>query len=331
MKCECVNDHGGMNEADIEMRPFELLSVVCERGGVTCPLVAADRVRELSAALRHPACRIKFVTNADQVPFYRDRTAADWASIDPEDVFNRKRDLDVLQKLGLAPGSVSRSRFVFEWLFIKIQTLVGLCAYDTANWTGCEHARSGAYERVQETGTRAIVDVIDADEAARRKKIAAEEIAAADHLYIQPHILMCICCRYDGGNHDNGPDHTDEAYELRKKMKSNPDIPVTLVDDGLCMICGSCDGFDRETCRCVHTGGLIRNFKKNLDVLQRLGLMPGATMPARELYKLIFERIPSTRLIAAYGDGVVTSHEWGICGDPEGNPAYERTRDKPFI
>lgn len=88
-------------------------------------------------------------------------------------------------------------------------------------------------------------------------------------------------------------------------------------DDGLC------HGFHPETGRCVHSGGLIRDYKKDLDCFQKLGLMPGATMPARALFNLVFERIGSTREICGYGDGVVTSEEWRICRD--GDTGYEVT------
>ena len=92
------------------------------------------------------------------------------------------------------------------------------------------------------------------------------------------------------------------------------------------MACDCCDGFHPETGRCVHDGGLIRDYKKDLDVFQKLGLMPGDTMKARELFDLLFERIPSTRDICGYGTGVVTAREWAICGDPDGAPRYELTR-----
>ena len=78
-----------------------------------------------------------------------------------------------------------------------------------------------------------------------------------------------------------------------------------------CVVAGpltpeACGGFDAVPCRCVHRGGLICNFKKNLDVLQKLGLMPGATMKAGELYNLLFERISSAKEICGYGDEIVT-------------------------
>ena len=66
-------------------------------------------------------------------------------------------------------------------------------------------------------------------------------------------------------------------------------------------------------------------------MFQKLGLMPGATLPARELIDLLFGRIPSTRDICGYGDGIVRSEEWAICSDPEGNPGYARARQAGLL
>jgi len=41
---------------------------------------------------------------------------------------------------------------------------------------------------------------------------------------------------------------------------------------------------------------------------------------------MLFERIPSTRDICTYGDGIVRSEEWRICGTPDGAPGYVATR-----
>ena len=56
--------------------------------------------------------------------------------------------------------------------------------------------------------------------------------------------------------------------------------------------------------------------------------MPGNTIKAREMFDLLFDRIPSTRGICAYGDGVTTCNEWAICSDPDGHSGYEATRKK---
>ena len=63
----------------------------------------------------------------------------------------------------------------------------------------------------------------------------------------------------------------------------------------------------------------------------RTRMAPGATMPARDFVRLMFERIPSTRDICAYGDGVVRATEWAICGDPDGSPGYARSREKGML
>ena len=70
----------------------------------------------------------------------------------------------------------------------------------------------------------------------------------------------------------------------------------------------------------------LRDQKKDLDVLQKLGLKYGDTLPARKLYELLFKRIPSTRDICGYGDGKKRATEWSICGDPKGKEAYRKAR-----
>ncbi len=319
--------HGGLSQADLEMRPFELLSVVCTLGGVQCPLISSERAQSLVAQVRAPGCRIRFVTDADEVPFYPCR---DWAATTPQAVFNRKRDLDVLRELGMAPGATTRARCVYERLFAQVSTLVGLCAYDTTGWEGCGHARGSAYAGVRERGAGAVVEIPGPEEIARRKELAVAAIRTAERLVLQPHIFMCICCDWAGGE-GGRPRGSDDIYEVRRRMEDNPDIEITLTEADLCMVCGSCDGLDTASGHCVHGGGLVRNFHKNLTVFQKLGLMPGDTLPARKFADLLFERIHSTREVCGYGDGIVTSPQWSICGGPEGNPGYEKTRRRRFV
>lgn len=151
-----------------------------------------------------------------------------------------------------------------------------------------------------------------------------ERIRSEEPLYVRPHHFMCLACWYAGGE-GTGLRPNDTLAEIHQRIQADPYVPVTLIE-GCCMACDCCDGFDPETGRCVHAGGLIRDYKKDLDVFQKLGLMPGATMPARQFLDLLFERIASTTEICGYGDGQVTAHEWSICGGPNGNPGYERTR-----
>jgi len=214
-------------------------------------------------------------------------------------------------------------------LFVKIETPCGICAYDTSGWEGCPLAKSGAYESVRSKGWQEVVYLRSEEEQQNYRDLNSQEIATAQRLYVRPHHFMCLSCWYNGGE-GQSPRSNDTLYEILLRIREQPDVPVTLVE-GPCMACDCCDGLHPATGRCVHDCGLIRDYKKDLDVLQKLGLMPGATLPANEFIKLLFERIPSTRDICGYGDGIVTSREWGICREPTGSPGYARTRETGLL
>jgi len=314
----------GLSKSDIEIRPHHLLCTVCTLGGVKCPLLDKDRTDHILQQVgSDPTLRIKLSSDADEIIYFKNISPEDYAQMDTQEIFNRKRDLDVLQKLGLLPGDTRRTRYLYELLFERIKTPQGICAYDTAGWEGCPHASSGAYEKIQNAGWPAIVYRRGDEEKNEYRKGSVEAIYKGERLYIRSHHLMCMACSYNGGTL-NTPRPEDTIYEAILRIQDNPDVEITLVE-GCCTLCDPCDGYDPETDRCVHGGGLIRDYKKDLDVFQKLGLMPGATMKARELYALLFERIPSTKDVCAYGDGVLISNEWRICGGPEGNESYKRT------
>lgn len=243
---------------------------------------------------------------------------------DAQKVLNRKRDLDVLQRLGLAPGDTRRARYLYELLFKRIETLKGICSHDTAGWEGCPLAKDGAYERVRAKGWKAVVYCRTDQEREQYRRRSVQCADKDERLFVRPHHLMCLSCWYAGGK-NKSPRSNDTIYEIWQRIRREPDVPITLVE-GTCMACDCCDGFHPPNGRCVHSCGLIRDYKKDLDVFQKLGLMPGATMKARQLFALLFQRIPSTRDICAYGDGIERSEEWKICSGPDGNPGYVATR-----
>ena len=313
---ETTLDDGLCRTPRITMCARQLLSTVCILGGADCPLLEQERAREILAQVREdPTLTIRLESNADEVAHY--------SKVDPEDAFNRKRDLDVLQRLGMLPGSTWRARHMYTVLFERIETPSGICAYDTLGWEGCPLAQSGAYESVRAKGWEAVVYQRSGEEMREYRERNVKQIAEGERLCIRPHHLMCLCCWYAGGE-GQSPRPNDTIYEILQRIQREPDVPITLVE-GCCHACECCDGFHPETRRCVHAGGLIRDFKKDLDVFQKLGLMPGATMGASELFDLLFERIPSAGDVCGYSDGVVRSEEWGICGGVT-QEGYELTR-----
>ncbi len=315
----------GLCNPAITMRPCQLLSTVCIKGGAKCPLIETEKAKKILSRLKNdPTTAIRLVSHVDEIPHFTMLKESDFSSPDVNDVINRKRDLDVLQRLGLVPGDTRRARYLYELLFTRIKSTQNLCAYETKSWEGCELAYSGIYEKVIEKGWQEIVYQRSKSEMAEFRQRNENEINKTNRLFIRPHHLMCFSCYYDGGKGQVSRSN-DTLFEIWQRIKNNPDILVTLVES-TCMACDCCDGFYPPTGRCVHSCGLIRDYYKDLIVFQKMGLMPGATMKGREAFSLLFEKVHSTKDVCGYGDGIVRSNEWEICGNHEGNPGYARTR-----
>ena len=111
----------------ITMPARHLLSTFCVLGGAKCPLISKPRAqRILDKAKRDPTVSIRLTSTADELPHYTALGPDGCSEAQKQDAFNRKRDLDVLQRLGLVPGDTRRSRFLYETLFQRIETHNGL-------------------------------------------------------------------------------------------------------------------------------------------------------------------------------------------------------------
>ncbi len=317
----------GLSDAPaLELPARQLLGAVCACGGAACPLFAtpAAALALLARVKADPALAIRLTSDADRIPHYTHLGADDYPALDREGVLNRQRDLGVLQRLGLAPGDTRRARYLYELLFQRVETPWGICAYDTPNWEGCALARSGAYERVRAQGWTALVYDRPAADKGEARRLSVERIRRDPVLCLRPHHLMCMSC-WVGDGSGEGTRSNDTLDEVYRRLCRDPEVEIRLVE-GNCEACHCCDGFHPDSGRCVHAGGLIRDYKKDLDVFQKLGLLPGAQMNARKLLLLIYERIPSTTAVCGYGTGVVTANEWSVCGGPEGNAGYAKAR-----
>ena len=134
----------GISQADIDIRPHHLLCTVCTLGGVKCPLLPKNRIDYILKQVRYDATlRIKLVSNCDEIVHFREMQTEDYAQIDTQEVFNRKRDLDVLQKLGLMPGATMKARELFNLLFKRIPSTKDICGYGdgvvtSREWSICQ-------------------------------------------------------------------------------------------------------------------------------------------------------------------------------------------------
>ena len=313
--------------AVLEVRPYQLMCIVCRIGEGCGEGLGDSRLGEVLKAIRQDRKRpVSLRCNVDTV--YRYQNPGHAEDTREGELFNAKLDLDILQKLGMVPGDTRPAVDLLDRLLANVPTARGICAYETATcetWRGCARAASGCYEKGRALGIKAILAPRNPGEKAKAKKDSAATIYQAKTLQIRPHHLLCMSCFF-GGSKKLAPLVEDNLFEAVDVIQKTPDIPVTLVA-GCCMICPPCSAYDPASNLCLGGRSMaLRDQKKDLDVLQKLGLKYGDTMPARQLYDLLYARVPSTRDICGYGDGEVRAPEWSICSGAERDDAYQRAK-----
>lgn len=325
--------HPDRLESAMKLRPYQILCMVCSLGEDP-PDPTDEKLATMMEAIRKcPDMPISLVCNAGDVYVYQDPGTTDDTSEGCD--FNRKRDLDILQRMSWPPGTTLPARAVFKSILKQIPTVAGLCGYDPATsegWTGCPKAKSGSYERGCGKGTDAIISPRDPQEMAREKKVSVEALHAANEVTIRPHILLCAVCQYGNGvrppfQEDNLPDLLDLV------LHKHPNLLIKMARGADWMMCAPCPSRVSTLNACVNTlgSGGLSNEKRDLDMLQKLGLHFGSSLPAKELYQLIFERIPTTQEICRRDGNCCPCVWWDGCGESnvkEGNAGYAKGRQE---
>jgi hypothetical protein len=298
---------GSKPQTPLTLRPYQLLCAVCSLGDEgKAPAEQYKKGRQIREAVRkNPDMPITLACRAGALYAYQDSGTKE--DTPESDEFNRKRDLDVLQILGLSPGCTLTARALFSTLLKGVSTVSGICGYSTVTgegWKGCPWAASGNYERgyekaVKETPysplSEALVTPRTEQEMAQEKKKSLQALRSASVVTVRPHILVCAVCQYgDGVRPPYKDDNLPELLDLILTRK--PDTPIRMARGADWMICAPCPGRIPELNACSHVlgSGELDSQKRDLDLLQKLGLKFGSTMKARELYRLIFERITTT-------------------------------------
>ena len=137
-------------------------------------------------------------------------------------------------------------------------------------------------------------------------------------LNIRPYQLMCMVCKIGAGftsDLDNA-----RLNEILKAVREKSYIPLRLRCNVTSIYAYQNPGRDEDT-----PEGELFNVKRDLDILQRLALVPGSTMPAMDLFDLLLANIPTAEGICGYGE--ITSNTWKGCAEAtSGN--YERGHAK---
>jgi hypothetical protein len=283
------------------VRPYQLACLFC-RAGARSLHPTQERVAGLAAAIRQtPDLPLMLRCNLGDLYAYQNCGTAEDT---PEGAdFNRKRDLDLLQWLDLAPGSVLTARMALRRLLLRVPSVASICGYERPTgpaWQGCAKALSGDYERGREGGIEAVIPARPQTEMAAEKQRSLRDLGKSGPLPVRPHLLLCAICQY--GNGIRPPYSEDNLPELLL-LAQDPTchLEVELVTGATWAVCASCPSFTAASC-CVTGrlgGGGLYNEAKDLNVLQALGLTYGTVMGLRDMLRLILERVPTTNGVCA--------------------------------
>lgn len=312
----------------LDIRPYQLMCLICRSGCLQqTEYCFPTRLDQLQGEIqKNPALPLTLRCNVDSCYAYQS-PGREYDT--PEGIlFNDRRDLCILQRLGQVPGSTRPAIDIFTGVFSEIRSCHDICGSRedcSQGWPGCTFAETGNYERGIEAGITSVLPVRSDGEKAEAKCSSCEDIYAAELLEIRPHHLICMACFYGDGSCFK-PIEEDNLYEVIDRIHQEPTIPVKLIA-GPCMICPPCSKYCPETNLCVGGSSMgLRDQKKDLDTLQMLGLEYGDVLPADKLFGMLFERISSTTQVCGNGTGRQTSPEWKICGGPDGNQNYLKAR-----
>jgi hypothetical protein len=178
--------------SSITLRPYQLLCAVCYLGEENHNPNDEEKIKNILEKIRKsPDIPINIRCNAGDVYVYQNPGIEEDTLEGSE--YNRKRDLDILQKLDMAPGDTLPARTLFLRLLRTIPTISGICGYDTITsdeWKGCPKARSGYYEKGREIGINAIIPPRSEEEMEMEKEKSLKAMYSATEITIRPPILM---------------------------------------------------------------------------------------------------------------------------------------------
>lgn len=309
------------NHEPHEIRPYQFLCLLCRLGRREHePYYFEEKLDELQqyfSSDRH--CVLRLCCNVEST--FRFQNPGEAYNTPEGRSFNLRRDLTILQRLGLLPGAEIPAgdllRFVLR-VGTGIDSTKDICGFSEVTgptWHGCRYADSGNFERGRQIALETLAPGRSIAERQRCKKESAAMVTDSGHLRIRPHHLLCMSCFTSScrpGEYQ--PILEDNLYEAVENCRNHPDVPIELIP-GPCMICPPCSGYNPDSGLCDAAFGMgLRDQKKDLDTLQLLGLDYGAILPAWQLFQLVYARIPNQKRICAFNTDRQTQEAWSICG-----------------
>ena len=120
-------------------------------------------------------------------------------------------------------------------------------------------------------------------------------------IVLEPYQIMCLICEVGRKGKRN------ETFEnILEKIRKNPVIPITLQ----CNV-SSIYAFQNHLKENISESGERHKKRQNLYVLQRLGLVPGATCPATDILSRLLKNITTSTEICGHEEGCLDT--WQGC------------------
>lgn len=332
----------------IFLRPYQLLCMICSVGGGN---TNTDN-EKMQLIKENPDLPVTLVCNAGDIFSYQDPGHADDLHGNVE--FNRKRDLEILQRIDLPPGITLPARIILHRMWDRIETVSGICDCSEMNskkCVGCPLATSEYYKKGREIsllytvpGWNTQLDFSEADlsktkntlikprtkeERAKEKEESLKAMKETDAIAVRPHILLCAICQYGLG--ERPPFETDNLPEMLQFILKNSNAKIRIADAADWMMCAPCPSRNKHgACYNVKGRAGLTSQLRDVRVLQQLELSYGDEINAQELYRLILKRIPSSALICgSISQGVKDPSVWDDeCGHhTESLPEYIKGRE----
>ena len=303
-----MNEAKSKKNIGLVLRPYQLLCTICSLGeeGLKRDQRYDNYKKIIEKVKKNPDIPVTVACHTSSLFSYQDPTTGEDTPEAYE--FNRKRDLDILQILDIAPGYTLPARALFTYVVRGIDNVSGICGYGTPGsgiWKGCPKAESGNYERGHEKALKKgawasslseiFVEPRSEEEMALEKERSLQALYSANVVPIRPHIIPCSVCQYGAGirppfKEDNLPELLEMIFDR------NGDVKLKMVPGADWMICAPCPARSEDLNCCTHGTGYaeLDNSKRDMDFLQKLDLRFGSVIKALDLYPLMFEKIKTT-------------------------------------
>lgn len=313
----------------INVRPYQVMCLICRLGKKQdTPYYFEKELNALQEAIKADLNQ-PLLLRCNVESTFRFQNPGTELDTPEGELFNLRRDLTILQRLGLTPGSAFPATDLIRLFVNALPECADVCGAlpdHAETWQGCKFATSGNYERGLADVLSALGGIRPKSERVACKQKTAPQMYEHEILEIRPHHLLCMICFLNGKKLEElQPIAEDHLYEALEICQKNPDTPIKLVA-GPCMICPPCHGYDPVSGTCSAAFGMgLRDQKKDLDTLRRLGLKYGDIVSVSKIYNMIFDKIENFTMICGFTTARRTGPAWTICSgenDMEGRKCF---------